>query len=224
MTEGSTGLVIRPIKTGEEKDVQNLVRSNLWSTLGWQLATRVLWYNPVYMASLVVVLAVLQLCGGWMVTLAGLTILPLLSYWGLYLVVSKDLSKTIMHKLADIRNNYVRPRRNNLWVAVFMGRIIGCVAVEEAPRARDVTVLRSMSVDASYQGLGVGKRLLEVLLAFCEEHGYREVKLGTTEFQLAAQGLYERFGFERSGGMAVPLPLGKRLQVWDYRLALPRYN
>eukprot|EP00243_Klebsormidium_subtile_P003696 TRINITY_DN17288_c0_g1_i1.p1 TRINITY_DN17288_c0_g1~~TRINITY_DN17288_c0_g1_i1.p1 ORF type:complete len:223 (-),score=22.83 TRINITY_DN17288_c0_g1_i1:545-1213(-) len=222
MTEGSTGLVIRPIKPGEEKDVQNLVRTNLWGTLGWQLAARVLWYNPSYVASVILVAAVLQLFGGWMLTLAGVTILPALSYWGLYVVVSKQESKTVMHKLKDIPNNYVRPGRNNLWVAVFMGRIIGCVAVEEVTRSKDVAILRSMSVDTSYQGLGVGKRLMEVVLAFCEEHGYGEVKLGTTEFQKAAQGLYERFGFQRSGGMVVPLPLGKRLQVWNYRLALPR--
>ncbi|GAQ79952.1 N acetyltransferase [Klebsormidium nitens] len=160
--------------------------------------------------------------GCWMLTLAGVIILPALSFWALNRVVSRDLSKTVVHKLKDIPNNYVRPGRNNLWVAVFMGRIIGCVAVEEVTRARDVAILRSMSVDSSYQGLGVGKRLLEVVLAFCEEHGYGEIKLGTTEFQKAAQGLYERFGFKQTGRVAVPLPLGKRLQIWNYRLILPR--
>lgn len=58
-------------------------------------------------------------------------------------------------------------------------------------------VVFDMIVDPEYQGLGIGSRILEILLAHCEKAGIRDVLLfsaaGKAEF-------YAKYGFVRRPG------------------------
>ncbi len=52
-----------------------------------------------------------------------------------------------------------------------------------------------LHLDSAYQGLGLGRRLLESLLDTADSKGYDIVELHVTATQVAALGLYVRMGF-----------------------------
>ena len=54
------------------------------------------------------------------------------------------------------------------------------------------------AVDAALRGRGIGARILEALLAEAARRGHRRAELHA---QLAAEGFYARYGFERTGGV-----------------------
>lgn len=69
-------------------------------------------------------------------------------------------------------------------------RIVGSAALE---RYGDVALLRSVAVDASYQGQGLGGHLVDAILAMADQHSIRHVYLLTT----TAEAYFPRFGFRR---------------------------
>lgn len=56
--------------------------------------------------------------------------------------------------------------------------------------------VRRMRVNVDYQGQGIGSSILENLIKKAKELGYKKLELDTTENMLAAQRLYEKFGFK----------------------------
>jgi diamine N-acetyltransferase len=54
-------------------------------------------------------------------------------------------------------------------------------------------------VDARYQGRGIGRRALELLLDEAKADGVTEVKLSVVPGDRGAMGFYERFGFRPTG-------------------------
>ncbi len=57
----------------------------------------------------------------------------------------------------------------------------------------------SMAVNPAARGTGVGSALLAGFLAAAAERGFRAVSLSVEDGNLAARGLYERFGFRVVG-------------------------
>ena len=55
--------------------------------------------------------------------------------------------------------------------------------------------IKRMRVEPSFQGQGLGQRLLNALIERARELGYRKIVLDTTVKQIAAQRLYEKNGF-----------------------------
>ena len=53
-----------------------------------------------------------------------------------------------------------------------------------------------MYIESSARGLGLGKRLLENLLAAARRGGFAEVWLETNSVLTTATGLYEKYGFQ----------------------------
>jgi GNAT superfamily N-acetyltransferase len=56
--------------------------------------------------------------------------------------------------------------------------------------------IKRMRVHPDYQGRGYGQRIYESLETKAIELGYRKLHLDTTDKQLPAQKLYEKFGFK----------------------------
>ena len=54
-------------------------------------------------------------------------------------------------------------------------------------------------VDARFQGRGIGRRALELLLDEARSDGFDEVKLSVVPGERGAMAFYERFGFEPTG-------------------------
>lgn len=101
----------------------------------------------------------------------------------------------VEHMRADAEampGKYVRPA-GGLWIALADDVGIGCVALR--PLDSDVAEVKRMFVDCAWRGHGVGRALLDALLAGARTRGYRTLRLGTLDDMTAAQGLYRSLGF-----------------------------
>jgi ribosomal protein S18 acetylase RimI-like enzyme len=77
----------------------------------------------------------------------------------------------------------------------------------------------SMWVDPAERGRGIGRRLLDAVVAFASARGARELILGVTDGNVAARALYERYGFVDDGG-AEQLRSNPSLMLREMRLSI----
>ena len=75
------------------------------------------------------------------------------------------------------------------------GRLVGIAALKQLDQKH--AELKSMHTREAERGLGVGRALVEHILAFARGEGYRQVSLetGATDEFVAARTLYARSGF-----------------------------
>jgi putative acetyltransferase len=85
------------------------------------------------------------------------------------------------------------PPRGGLWLATSGDASVGCVALR--PLNDETAEVKRMFVDAAWRGRGVGRALLEALIAGARARGYRSLRLGTLRDMTAAQALYHSLGF-----------------------------
>ena len=93
---------------------------------------------------------------------------------------------------ARLPGPYVPPR-GGLWLAVHDDVGVGCVALR--PLDADTAEVKRMFVDEGWRGRGVGRVLMETLVAGARQRGYRTLRLGTLDDMKVAQRLYESLGF-----------------------------
>ncbi|XRG77679.1 helix-turn-helix domain-containing GNAT family N-acetyltransferase [Rossellomorea sp. GAMAL-10_SWC] len=80
-----------------------------------------------------------------------------------------------------------------LWVAEVNGEIVGSIAITKANES--VAQLRWFVLDEKYQGLGIGKKLIETALNFCKENQFEHVFLWTVSSLETARYLYKKYNF-----------------------------
>jgi len=95
-------------------------------------------------------------------------------------------------ELAGLPGDYVPPS-GRLLLASRDGEIAGCVALHDVGEGR--AEMKRLYVRPAFQGSGLGRTLVERLLADARAIGYREVVLDTLPIMATAQALYERLGF-----------------------------
>ena len=100
------------------------------------------------------------------------------------------------------------PPRGGLWLAVARDVGIGCVALR--PLDEGSAEVKRMYVDAGWRGRGVGRALLEALVAGTRTRGYTLLRLGTLDDMTAAQHLYDSLGF-------IPVPRYRPDEMIDTR-------
>ena len=85
--------------------------------------------------------------------------------------------------------------RVTFWTLTVAGRVQGCVALKQLDPHHGE--LKSMRVAAGARGLGLGRRLLDHVLAEARRRGYRRLSLetGSMAFFEPARRLYQRAGF-----------------------------
>jgi len=83
--------------------------------------------------------------------------------------------------------------KGEVWVVDYWGRVMGAIAIVETGERE--AQLRWFYLEASCRGLGLGKRLMETALSYCEGRGLEKVFLWTVKDLEAARHLYEKFGF-----------------------------
>lgn len=95
---------------------------------------------------------------------------------------------------ADFLDNF-DPELERCWIAERGGERVGSVfLVRDAEPG--VARLRLLMVEAAARGEKLGRRLVDVCVAFAREKGYREIVLWTHEVLTAARAIYESVGFE----------------------------
>jgi molybdopterin-guanine dinucleotide biosynthesis protein A len=87
-----------------------------------------------------------------------------------------------------------------VWVALSGDEVAGTVALRRVGVSE--VELKRMYLRARLRGHGVGRKLLEMALAWAREHRIERIVLDTTEEMQAARHLYEAYGFVRVDGDA----------------------
>lgn len=87
------------------------------------------------------------------------------------------------------------PARDGLWIGRIGGEFAGSVAVDGRGSPDPGARLRWLIVRPEFQGIGLGRRLVEEALAFCTRAGHPRVFLWTFQGLDVARSLYESVGF-----------------------------
>lgn len=85
------------------------------------------------------------------------------------------------------------PTLDRFWICEHDGRIIGCLLLMH--REDRVAQLRYFFIDPAYQGIGLGRHLMNLYMDFLRRQGYRSSYLWTTHEQEVASALYTKYGF-----------------------------
>jgi GNAT superfamily N-acetyltransferase len=101
----------------------------------------------------------------------------------------------VEHMLADAERmpGWYVPPRGGLWLAAHDDVGVGCVALR--PLDENAAEVKRMFVEEAWRGRGVGRALMETVVAGARERGYTTLRLGTLADMTAAQGLYASLGF-----------------------------
>lgn len=84
---------------------------------------------------------------------------------------------------------------NQLWLAIKDERIVGSIAIDGQDLGEDQAHLRWFILDDVARGTGVGQRLLEQAIAFCDEANFKSTHLWTFAGLDRARSIYEKHGF-----------------------------
>ena len=87
---------------------------------------------------------------------------------------------------------------NQIWLAMMNERIVGSVAIDGEDLGNNEAHLRWFILDDGCRGSGLGKKLIEEAIRFCEKQDFSTIQLWTFNKLTAARRLYESFGFELS--------------------------
>lgn len=109
--------------------------------------------------------------------------------WGLSLAFEAEVAR----ELADFVEAY-RPDRDLMLLALRGDRMVGSVAIAGRDWP-DQARLRWFIVDPAEMGGGIGGRLLDGALEFCQDKGFAAVSLWTFAGLDAARRLYDQAGF-----------------------------
>ena len=108
-------------------------------------------------------------------------------------------------ELAELPGAYVAPR-GRLLLATVDGEPAGCVALRPMPDG--ACELKRLFVRPAFRSTGLGRELMDRILAEARGIGYRQMRLDTIVGQMdKAIAMYRRYGFkeiEPHGGHPVP--------------------
>jgi ribosomal protein S18 acetylase RimI-like enzyme len=97
----------------------------------------------------------------------------------------------------DIEFAYMRTPGNHFWVAqTAQGEIVGMIGVQHHDEG--VGEIRRLRVRQEMRRRGIGSKLVETALKFCQDHQYLKITLDTFVERDAAIKLFEKFRFRHS--------------------------
>ena len=94
--------------------------------------------------------------------------------------------------LCEFWHNY-DAQKDGVWIAEHRERIVGFLLLMHR---NDAAQLRYFIIDPAYRGIGLGKKLMDLYLAFLQKQRYTYSYLWTTSELPAAAHLYRKIGFK----------------------------
>lgn len=85
---------------------------------------------------------------------------------------------------------------NGVWTAIQNDRIVGSIAIDGQDLGNNQAHLRWFILDDGCRGGGIGRKLIEEALSFCDRFGFPETQLWTFKSLDATRRLYESVGFK----------------------------
>lgn len=156
--------------------------------------------SPLYLA----VTLALCVAGYFLGSVSGAALLPVV-WVGLVYYCSHELYASYVREklrtdMQDIPGNYLSRLDDCFWVAEAevdgRAQIMGMVAVVGSQRGKErYGELFRMIISQSCRRMGLGFRLAQTVVDFCQERGFSKVVLETSSTQTAAVALYEKLGF-----------------------------
>jgi DNA-binding MarR family transcriptional regulator/predicted N-acetyltransferase YhbS len=102
----------------------------------------------------------------------------------------------VAHVVAEFIDNF-DPARERCWIAERNGEIVGSIFV--VAKTRTLAKLRLLLVEPSARGLGIGSRLVDEVISFSRQAGYKKIELWTHPELVSARKIYKAAGFELIG-------------------------
>jgi len=95
-------------------------------------------------------------------------------------------------ELGSLPGKYAPPD-GRLILALVDGKPAGCIALRKI--SGDICEMKRLYVRDDYKGLGLGKRLVSLILEEARKQAYSRIRLDTLSTMEAALALYDSFGF-----------------------------
>ncbi|MBZ0302944.1 MAG: GNAT family N-acetyltransferase [Anaerolineae bacterium] len=111
-------------------------------------------------------------------------------YWDLGLYFEAKVAVELANFLSRFD-----PARDGAWFAANDGVVVGAIFIDGKDAAGEGARLRWFILDPTYQGQGIGQRLMDAALNFCRQQRFLRVYLTTFSGLIAARHLYEKAGF-----------------------------
>ncbi len=86
------------------------------------------------------------------------------------------------------------PPNGRLLLASFNGEVVGCAGLRRL--SPEIGEIKRVYVRPAFRGKGLGKALIEAVIAAARLIGYRKLRLETASFMEGAQALYRSLGFD----------------------------
>ena len=111
-------------------------------------------------------------------------------------ILSIDKAETIFNKMQSYPNY-------KIYIAKYNGKIVGTFSLSImdniAHRGKSSGLVEDVVVDKNMRSKGIGKKMMEHVLAICKENHFYKMSLSSNLKRTKAHGFYERLGFEKHG-------------------------
>jgi GNAT superfamily N-acetyltransferase len=131
---------------------------------------------------------------GYTPTLIGQIVSMHASYYADLVGFGAAFEIKVASELASFIDRLSHPH-NAIWWAAVDDTIVASIAIDGQSAPEKPAILHWFIVDPKLQGRGVGRRLMDSAMGFCDEQGFPQVELSTFAGLDAARALYEQAGF-----------------------------
>lgn len=231
--DGNTDVIIRSFQSRDSHMVRKIFAQSMGEMRG-PFVRDVMYQAVLYGLFLSMPVVLLNfLWSPWCVTIYFfvLFVLLLALFAGLHIGFSRYIQTCLHTDLDNVDSIYLCQKMSHMWVAELNGKLIGMVALVPGGDHEDsfgkpretVGRLRRMAVLPEFRRLGVAQKLLNELLRYAKEIGYKQIVLLTTSAQEAALKFYPKHGFQLVSKRLANAAL-RGFYHYDYCYDLERLN